>query len=378
MNSPAQATIEQVETTQFRLQMKGALQWGQSSMLSELHHVLVSVHLSNGATGYAEAPPRPTIYGETASSICSIVQEELAPRVMGMPVTGEKINSRTFDPTILAVQRRLQEVKNNYAAKGAIDMALHHALAESLELSLAEYLGATQERILVSYILGIGDRDAILAEAARVVQEGVRVLKVKVGRNWGEDVQRIRELQESLGSEVALYADANETMTTENARPRLDQLAEMGVLYCEEPLPVQWLKARAELQSEQHLPIIADDSTFTLGDLHRELESNTYTILNIKTARTGYTESLQMLTLNRAADKGCMVGSQASAGLGTARAAVFAGLEGVDQPSELSFPLKLEADIVNHQLPIRDGCISLADAAAVRVNADLLRAAAVK
>jgi L-Ala-D/L-Glu epimerase len=378
MPNNAPPTIQHIETPVFRLPMRGALQWGKSSRMAELRHVLVRVCLSDGAEGMAEAPPRPTIYGETPSTICAIIEEEFAPRLVGLPVTddGEEVHA-PLSAGLLHIQNRLHEVKNNYAARGALDIAIHAALAEHRGLSLAQHLGAQQDRIRVSYILGIGDRDAVMEEAEHVTVQGVRVLKVKVGRDWQEDMDRITELRSALGPGVALYADANETMQAENAAYRLAQLAEMGLLYCEEPLPIEEIRARATLRAGHHLPIIADDSAFGLRELARELEFDTFDILNIKTARTGYTESLQMLSVTAAASKGCMVGSQASAGLGTALAAIFAALPGVDHASELSFPLKLEGDITNRPIPIENGCIRLADVDAVHVDPARLQDATV-
>ena len=72
-----------------------------------------------------------------------------------------------------------------------------------------------------------------------------------------------------------------------------------------------------------------------------------------------------------------MVGSQAGSAIGTARAALFAALPGVEHPSELSFFLKLQEEIVAQPMPIRDGYITLTDALAVQVDPDLLRAATV-
>jgi L-alanine-DL-glutamate epimerase-like enolase superfamily enzyme len=131
------------------------------------------------------------------------------------------------------------------------------------------------------------------------------------------------------------------------------------MLYVEEPLPVEMIADRATLRQSQALPIIADDSVFTPRDLTRELYFDTFDILNIKTARTGYYASQQMLAAARQRGKGVMVGSQASSTLGTIRAALFAGLEGIDHPSELSFFLKLEDDIVNRPLRLTDGYLEL-------------------
>ncbi|MEZ4707435.1 MAG: enolase C-terminal domain-like protein [Caldilineaceae bacterium] len=357
-------TISSIETTIFHLPMYGALRWGQHSSFSEVRHVLVRVRLSDGSSGVAEAPPRPTIYGETVRSIVSIIDSELAPRLIGQPAA---------DP--LRIFARMNQIKNNHAAKGGVDMALHAALAQSRGLSLAAHLGATQERVKVSYILGISDRDEMLAEAESVYKQGVRVFKVKVGRNWADDLARIVELQQIYGPSLALYADANECMTPAEAPAKLRQLAEMELLYCEEPLPVEQIQGRAALRADQHLPLIADDSTFTTRDLARELAFDTFDILNIKTARTGYTASQQMLEMAaRAGNKGVMIGSQASAGLGTARAGLFAALPSIEHPSELSFFLKLKEDIINRPIPIVDGYVTLADLLAVEVDEELLRA----
>ena len=69
----------------------------------------------------------------------------------------------------------LAVIANNHTARGAIDMAIHAARAQGVGKPLAEVLGCTQTRIPVSFILGIGARDEVLAEAERVVAAGVRV-----------------------------------------------------------------------------------------------------------------------------------------------------------------------------------------------------------
>lgn len=356
-------TIAAITTTVFALPLEGDLKWGKASRLAEARHVLVEVTLSDGSQGVAEAPPRPTIYGETEYTITAIIDRELAPRLIGKPVD--------------AAGSVLAAVKNNHTAKGAIDMALHDALAQSRGITLAEHLGCTQQRLPVSFILGLGDRDTVLAEAERVVAAGVRVLKVKVGREWDEDLARIHDLYTMFKSKVKLYADANECLEPHEAARKLDYLRGLGLAYCEEPLPVELIRERALLRAGAHLPLIADDSTFTERDLARELEMDTFDILNIKTPRTGYTESLRMLARAQAAGKGIMIGSQAGSTIGVARAAIFAALPGIDHPSELSFFLKLKQDIVVRPLQLKEGFLSLADALAVRVDRDLLRAAGV-
>ncbi|MCB0079370.1 MAG: enolase, partial [Caldilineaceae bacterium] len=103
---------------------------------------------------------------------------------------------------------------------------------------------------------------------------------------------------------------------------------------------------------------------------------DTFDILNIKTARTGYTESYTMLQRALTAGKGIMVGSQASTGLGTLYAAHFAGLAGIEHPSELSFFLKLHEDILTAPIPLHDGYLHLAELESITVDSALLAKAA--
>ncbi len=341
--------IAKIHTTTFRLPMAGALSWGKASRMDEVEHVLVQLVTDTGYVGRAEAPPRPTIYGETPESVHTIIQKHLAPNLIGLDINDEE-----------SIEAALAVIANNHAAKGAVDICLHEARATSQGKTLLAFMNPAKRKIKVSYILGISNRDAMMAEAKSVFERGVRVFKVKVGRNFADDLARIRELQaEFEGSGLMLYADANEGLLPAKVQSQLRQLAELGILYVEEPLPVEMITERAGLRATNTLPLIADDSTFTPRDLTRELAFDTFDILNIKTARTGYTQSLKMLNAAKKQNKGVMVGSQASSTLGTIKAAIFAGMAGIDHPSELSFFLKIKDDIVNRPIEISDGYINL-------------------
>lgn len=360
--------IADIETILFRLPLTGALSWGKASRMDALEHVLVRLVADTGHVGLAEAPPRPTIYGETPESIRAIIHRHFKPRLVGMALDD-----------IDGVNRQLALIANNHTAKGAIDIALHEALAASRGQGLLDYLNPARRRLKVSYILGIAeDLAGLLAEARAVYEQGVRVLKVKVGRNFSEDLARIRALAADFqGSGLELYADANEGLLPDQAAGQLRQLADLGILYVEEPLPVHLIPERAALRRAGLLPLIADDSAFTLPDLQRELVFDTFDILNIKTARSGYTQARRMLAAARQQHKGVMVGSQASSGLGTIRAAFFAGLEGIDFPSEVSFFLKVQDDIVNRPLQLNAGYLDLDSLAGITLDEDRLRRAAV-
>lgn len=347
-------SIRRITPRPFRLPLRGTLRWGKASELAALEHVLLEVELSDGSVGRAEIPPRPTIYGETLGTIKAAL-EYLAPQLLGLEAEDTE-----------AVQKVLHSFPNNPTTKGGLDIALWEAWAQSEGQALWQVLEPHQERVKVSYILGIADEAEMLADARAVYEAGVRVLKVKVGRDLSGDLARIDALKEHF-PDVELYADANETLHPEEAETFLRMWAEAGLLYVEEPLPIAEVLSRKRLRQAGILPIIADDSAFTLKDLWRELQLDTFDILNIKPARTGYTQSLEMLALNRAEGKRAMVGSQALSSFGAYQSALLAFQEGVSEPSELAFHLKAEGGFCNFPA-LREGWLYWEDLAQCRFD----------
>ena len=98
------------------------------------------------------------------------------------------------------------------------------------------------------------------------------------------------------------------------------------------------------LARESPLPLIADDSAFTLPELERELAHDSFDILNIKTARNGFSEAQAMEAAALAQGRGVMVGSQAGSMIGCLHALLFGAREGVATRWRGSFFLRVEDD----------------------------------
>jgi len=346
--------IRRITPRPFRLPIRGTLRWGKASELAALEHILLEVELSDGSVGRAEIPPRPSIYGETLGTVLAAL-DYLSSSLLGLEVEDTE-----------AVQKVLHSLPNNLTSKGGLDIALWEAWARSERQELWQVFEPHQQRVKVSYILGIADEAEMLADARTVYEAGVRVLKVKVGRDLNGDLARIAALKEQLPG-LELYADANEALSPEDAETFLGMWAEAGLLYVEEPLPIAEVLARKRLRKAAILPIIADDSAFTLRDLWREAQLDTYDILNLKPARTGYTQTLEMLALNRAEGKRAMVGSQALSSFGALQTALMAFQEGVSEPSELAFHLKAEGGFCNFPT-LREGWLYWEDLAQCHFN----------
>ena len=344
-------TVKSVSATPYNLALRQPLHWGKTDELRELRHVLIRVELSDGSIGLAEATPRPSIYGETQASILHIVGSTFAPMIAGATVD-------SFE-SVSALTARFERIKNNNTAKGALDMAVHMALSRATGQSLAQYLGCTRELIPLSYIVSTGAHEQVVSDVAAAYRSGLRVFKVKIGKDLRVETATVRKLIDEF-PQAQFYLDANQTLDENGASDQLDRFRDMGVIHCEEALPIHRIKARQQLRQHCKMPIIADDSAITLADLQRELELDTFDIINIKTPRTGFTGSRQMLQLCQHFGKGVMIGSQASSLLGCLYAATFAAQEGIDCANECSFYLKSEADL-SLAPPIVDGGMRLHD-----------------
>jgi L-Ala-D/L-Glu epimerase len=352
--------IAKLEVIPYSLPLKSALAWGQHGQLNRAEHCLLRVILENGVSGIAEAPPRPTIYGETVDSIRAAIAW-LEPKLRGVAILDTAAIARIFS-----------SLPNNNCAKGALDIALWEARAAHTGQNLLAVLNCLHPKLETSFILGIASLPEMLREAREVIESGVRVLKLKVGRETQKDLAVIAALRLEFGDLLKLYADSNETLTAETAPKALEAMREAGLLWVEEPLPVRQIKARAELKRLGILPIIADDSCFTPEDLQRELEFDTFDVLNIKSARNGFTDSVQMMGVAAAAGKGIMVGSQASTTLGIRHAALLAARAEVTHPSELAFFLKLQSDIATRQPIIHAGFLHVEDVAGIGLDLEKL------
>jgi L-alanine-DL-glutamate epimerase-like enolase superfamily enzyme len=149
-----------------------------------------------------------------------------------------------------------------------------------------------------------------------------RRLKLKLGAGDGRDVERVRAVRSA--ADVPLQVDVNEGWSADEAFDALPQLAELGVDYCEQPLPAGDL-AGAELKRRSPIPIYVDEDCHTLADVAACAERAHG--INVKLAKSGgIREAVRMVHAARALGLGCMLGCMIESGLGIAAGAHVASL----------------------------------------------------
>jgi L-alanine-DL-glutamate epimerase-like enolase superfamily enzyme len=342
--------ITSLEAIPFRIPLLAPVKWGLAGYMEAAEHVLVMVHTDEGITGVAEAPARPSIYGESVVSITYAVKNWFEPMVKGLdPAHHEKFS-------VL-----LERIPANQTAKGAIDLACYDAVARLRGVPLWEMLGGSGDTVRLSWMLALRPVAEMVSEAESFRAKGINAFKVKVGLDPQKDIQVIKSMRENLGDDVLLYADANMAYEDSNVAIRtIQKMQEYGLAFIEEPLPIWNRRGRLKLAQAISIPILGDESVFSPQDVAREIELGAIGMISIKTPRTGYTNSLKIAHLAEISGLSCLMGTQGESGVGTLASAQFgAARRVVSHPSEISFFLFMKDDLLAEPVPLKDGCIVL-------------------
>lgn len=242
-------------------------------------------------------------YGETVATVEAVLPELLA------------VVESVGDPHHLErIERRMAEtVARNPAARCAVSIALHDLAAKRLDLPLYRYWGLDPARTPgTSYTIGIDDTEAMREKTAEARSRGYSTLKVKLGTDRdGEIVEAVR----TEAPEATIRVDANEAWRPREAVARIESLADYGIEFVEQPVPADDPEGLEFVRECAPVPIAADESCVTLGDVPRI--AGRADIANIKLMKCGgLFEARRMIHAARAHGLevmlGCMTESNAS------------------------------------------------------------------
>jgi L-alanine-DL-glutamate epimerase-like enolase superfamily enzyme len=353
------SAIESVEAIPIGIPLKRPLRWGAAGRIERLEHVLVRIRTRDGIVGWGEAAPRPMIYGESLSSVMHALTQWFGPAIKGMDCTAPE--------TIVA---SMDTVAGNPSAKSAIELAVYDAAARTAGMPLRRYLGGWSNEVQVGYMLSIGVLHDVVAEALAVKREtGINGFKIKAGLNPDEDVQLIKTLRHELGPDAVLYPDFNEQYTLHSAIRAINEMAQYGIAWVEEPIPVAQHEQRLALARALAVPILVDDSATTLPAAARQLASGIAGVLCIKVARTGIRQSQRILACGAAFGVKSLVGSQGLTDLGTCHSAEFAAAyRDVTGPADLGNFIKQSDFVLDNSLAIKDGKLRLSGLSGIGVD----------
>jgi muconate cycloisomerase len=216
-------------------------------------------------------------YGESPELTVQIIRDILGPAVEDSdPFNIERANA-AMDLAI----------KGYPYAKTAIDMALHDIKGKALGVPVYQLLGGlTRDRVPIAHSLGIMDVGAARSEAKAAIAEGIRTIKLKVGRDPRYDVEIVREIRDVVGPEIDIVVDANQGWATPKLAIRVIRaMEEYGVRYVEQP--VDGLTGMAQVTQAVDTPIMADESAWNAFDVLEIAERRAADMISMYTTKPG-------------------------------------------------------------------------------------------
>jgi L-alanine-DL-glutamate epimerase-like enolase superfamily enzyme len=255
--------------------------------------VLVRIH-AEGVVGYGQV--RPTAPGhfvpDTVHSVISAIRDVYGPYLIGKDVFDLEQIWTDFDLIL----------PGNTNARAALDYALHDAMGKAVGLPVYKLLGGLcQQDIPLEWSISLAtDVGKIVADAERAVGEfGIGVVCLKCGARggWREDVRNFTAIREAVGPDIVIGVDPNTGWTVGETIQAMRALAPLDLGYVEQPIDRRDIAGLARIrQAAEGVPIMADESLFTLADAYELAEAQAVDVLCIKLYKTGGIRAAKRIT----------------------------------------------------------------------------------
>jgi len=261
-------------------------------------NTFIRVHTDTGLYGVGECSAFPMIVGETQDT-CLVLAKEFSKIWKGK------------NP--LDISHRLQElddfIAGNTTIKSAFDLALHDIASKHANMPLFEFLGGKKRPITTDITVGIGSSEEMAEKALNFVNNGARVLKIKLGKQAEDDIERIACIREKIGLSIPLRIDANQGWSFNDAATVLKGIEHQHIQFCEQPMRAYNDYMVPQLKQVSSIPIMADESCYNHYDAERLIREQACDLINIKFAKSGgIQEALQIHATAAEHHIACMIG----------------------------------------------------------------------
>ncbi|UDY35397.1 mandelate racemase/muconate lactonizing enzyme family protein [Dermatobacter hominis] len=249
--------------------------------------VLVRLTTEDGLVGWGEATPDEHVTGETYADSLRALREVLAPAVVGEDVERPA--------TIIDHLDRLAPAAP--AARAAVDIAVHDALARRLDLPLWRLLERSvgrpsgKDHLQISRVVSMLAPGEMAEVALRHVAAGFSTVKLKVGEpdEWELDVARVAAVRAAVGPDVGIKVDANQGWRVPDvAVAAMTAMAASRPMYVEQPVDRHDLEGLAEVRRRvPDVAIMADEAVCDERDVARVVDLRAADLVNLKLMKTG-------------------------------------------------------------------------------------------
>ncbi|HET6602544.1 MAG TPA: mandelate racemase/muconate lactonizing enzyme family protein [Gaiella sp.] len=351
--------ITSVTTTAVRTSMREPLTW-PGGVRQSASGLVVEVLTDEGIRGIGEAP------GPTLPTIRTVIEQEFTQFLVGQdPLRTEWL------------VHRMEEFSRNwnriaaYAISG-LEIALLDLKGKALGAPVVELLGGVcSDRVPVVGYLFIDEPEANARKAKAFVDAGYTELKLKVGRDFGQDHDAIAAIRDAVGPDVKLRIDANMIWSVPAAIKWIRGLEKFDLQYVEQPVPDFDVAGLAQVRRSVAVPIAADEACTDVRSALELVKQDACDVFVVYPSEAGgLTRARQIAGIAEAAGKWCAIGSWAELGPATiANAHLAAATSTFAFASDTHYPLQSE-DVLMQPLDMSDGLLAVPRSPGLGVELD--------
>jgi L-alanine-DL-glutamate epimerase-like enolase superfamily enzyme len=275
--------------------------WMSLEAYREASEIVVQVETDAGIIGIGE------IHGRPLLKIAEVIRDSFTAMLMGRdPLAIETIYEDLFKSTC---SRQLNTGEGPsgqphfgngqrpqiMAAIAGIDIALWDIKGKFLGLPVFRLLGGSDNQIPAyasgGYYGPDGEAsiDQLVAEMASYVEAGFEAVKMKVGGIRLEgDVERVKEVRDAVGPNIAIFLDANQGYDVPSAIAAAKAFTPFEVGWFEEP--VHWYDAVFGLRQvalSTHIPIASGESEYHRWGCRDLINHGAIRIMQFDSTRAG-------------------------------------------------------------------------------------------
>jgi L-alanine-DL-glutamate epimerase-like enolase superfamily enzyme len=329
--------------------------------------LILKVHTDEGVTGLGEVSSTPVWSGEDSTTATHIITCFLEPALIGEdPRDIERLTAK---------MRRA--VAGHPFTKSGLEIALWDILGKAAGCPVYRLLGgAVRQRVPIKMSIS-GAAPERAAELARwAMNQGLQALKVKVGLEPESDLDRVRAVRDAVGPTFRVGVDANGGWSPRVAIQTIRRMVdECNIYFAEQPVApvdVQWM---ADVRRSVPVPVMADESCYTLQDAMALVRASAADILSIYVGKGGgIGPARKIAAVAEAAGLTCTIGSNLELGIASAAmahvATATAGVGAEEFPCDILGPLAYEHDLLQEPLDVHDGSVAVSDKPGLGVEID--------
>ncbi len=320
----------------------------------------VFVRLETGRlTGHGCAAPDLEVTGETAATVTRALDEVAEPILVGSDPLDRARLLAELEPLLA----------EHPSALAAVDLALHDLLGKAAQLPLWKLLGGYRDRVETSVTIGILPLEETVRAARERVQEGFRNLKLKGGRDVGDDIGRVLAVRKAVGEGIGLRFDANQGYSVGESLHFVAATGAARLELFEQPTAKDRPDLLGQVTSKVDLPVMADESLLSARDAFRLGGEGLVDLVNIKLMKVGGIARAQRVdAVARTARMESMVGCMDESALAIAGALAFALASPNVAYADLDGHLDLVGDPAAGSLKLAEGCLYGPDKAGLGVE----------